>query len=247
MMKFEIKNRFDGKVLYSGDHETLKDAVKAAYLSGANLYGAYLYGAYLYGANLSGADLSGADLSGANLSGANLSGADLSGADLSGAYLYGANLSGAYLYGAYLYGANLSGADLSGADLSGADLSGAYLYGANLSGADLSKIRADFFEVLDAAPFEVGMLRIALEEGWVDGSTYSGECACLVGTIAKARLCSDVNMLEGLKPDANRPAERWFVAIKPGLPITYPVVEITLKWIDEWIAERTAQYQESLS
>jgi hypothetical protein len=69
-MKYEIKNRFDGVVIYSGDYGSLRECVldavsKKAYLSGANLSGAYLSGAYLSGANLSRANLSGADLSGA--------------------------------------------------------------------------------------------------------------------------------------------------------------------------------------
>jgi hypothetical protein len=100
-MKFEIKNRFNGRVIFSLETESMKLCVEAAWKAGANLSRA----------NLSGADLSRANLSGANLSGANLSGANLSGANLSRANLSRANLSRA----------NLSGADLSGADLSRAD------------------------------------------------------------------------------------------------------------------------------
>jgi uncharacterized protein YjbI with pentapeptide repeats len=115
-MKFEIKHRFTGSVLFSLETDSLKLCVEAAVKSGANL-------------------------TGANLSGADLSGANLRGADLTGAYLYGANLSRANLSRANLYGANLSGANLSRANLYRADLSGADLRGSNLSGADLSKIK----------------------------------------------------------------------------------------------------------
>ncbi|WP_257218443.1 pentapeptide repeat-containing protein, partial [Bordetella bronchiseptica] len=79
-MKFEIKNRWTGAVLFTADvpEETesgmvarvaLEQAVKAdAYLAGANLAGAYLAGAYLAGArNLAGAYLADANLAGANL------------------------------------------------------------------------------------------------------------------------------------------------------------------------------------
>ena len=66
-MKFEIKSRFDGKILFELETESIKICIEAAIKSGANLSGA----------NLSGANLSDADLSGANLSGANLSDADL--------------------------------------------------------------------------------------------------------------------------------------------------------------------------
>ena len=119
-VKFEIKNRWTGSVLfeYEKENNTLKDTVEKAIEEGADLRGAYLEGAYLRGANLRGAYLEGANLRGADLEGANLRGANLRGANLRGAYLEGANLRGAYLEGAYL----------EGADLEGANLRGAYLY-----------------------------------------------------------------------------------------------------------------------
>jgi hypothetical protein len=137
-MKFEIKSRFNGKILFSLETESIKLCLEAAINSGANLSDANLSDANLSDANLSGANLSGANLSGANLSGANLYCANLYCANLSGADLYCANLSCANLSGADLSDANLSGANLSGANLSGANLSGANLSGANLSGANLS-------------------------------------------------------------------------------------------------------------
>ena len=54
-MKFEIKSRFTGAVLFSLECDSWKVCIEAAVKSGADLYGA----------NLSGANLSGADLSGA--------------------------------------------------------------------------------------------------------------------------------------------------------------------------------------
>jgi hypothetical protein len=185
-VKFEIKNRWTGAVQFACDLSAdvagkiyrfqLGFAVEAAAAAKAYLSGAYLSGAYLSGANLSGANLSGADLSGADLSDANLSGANLS-----DAYLSGANLSGADLWGA-----NLSGADLWGANLSGADLSDA-----NLSGANLSDIKADFLSAVLRLPNELEAFRAAIIGGKIDGSTYSGECACLAGTLAKARGLED--------------------------------------------------------
>jgi len=121
-MKFEIKHRFSGAVLFSLETESMRLCVEAAVESSADLRGA----------NLCDADLRRIDLRGADLSGANLRDADLRRIDLRDANLCDADLSGADLFGA-----NLSGADLSGADLSGADLFGANLYGADLSGADL--------------------------------------------------------------------------------------------------------------
>ena len=86
-MKFEIKSRWNGAVLFSVKIDSWKLAVEAAVKSSANLRGANLSDANLSGANLSGANLRDADLCGANLYGANLRGADLCGANL-----YGANL-----------------------------------------------------------------------------------------------------------------------------------------------------------
>ena len=111
-MKFEIKSRFSGAVLFSLETESIKLCVEAAVKSRADLRGANLDGADLYGANLCGANLDGADLYGADLCGANLDGADL----------YGANLCGADLRGAYVRGAYLRGADLRGAKLKYGDI-----------------------------------------------------------------------------------------------------------------------------
>ena len=68
-MKFEIKSRWSGAVLFSIETENWKLAVEAgvkakADLSGANLSEANLSGANLYGADLHGADLREADLAG---------------------------------------------------------------------------------------------------------------------------------------------------------------------------------------
>src|SRR5580700_10222822 len=217
-MLIELKSRWDGKVLFSHEAEensvklTLEMAVKAK-------------------VNLSGANLSGADLRCAYLRGAYLRGAYLSGADLSGA-----NLIGAYLRGADLSGANLSGANLSGADLSGANLIGAYLRGAILRGANLEATKADFIAVIEQAPNEVPALISALQEGRVDGSTYSGECSCLVGTIATAQGL-DVDSDEfKIKKDSSRPAERFFLGIRKGdTPENNPLSKIALGWAKDWL------------
>ena len=164
------------------------------------------------------ADLSGADLSGANLRGANLGGADLGGADLGDADLRDADLRDAYL----------RGADLSGANLRGADLGGAYL-----DERALRPIRADLFDVLLRARDEVPALLDTLRAGKIDGSTYEGDCACLAGTIAKARHV-DYRALGFI--DSSRPIERWFTGIKEGdTPENSTIAKITEGWIVEFM------------
>jgi uncharacterized protein YjbI with pentapeptide repeats len=216
MTKIEIKNQWNRAVIYSCDVPddvpsgmAFRHALEKAVANGADLSGAYLSSAYLSSANLRGAYLRGADLSGADLSGA-----DLSGADLSGAYLSGADLSSAYLRGAYLRGADLSGA--------------------NLSGANLSEQKNDFWAILLHAPAEIQGLRLALIEGRVDGSTYEGPCACLVGTIANVRNANYQDI--GIKPDSSRPAEQWFMYIKKGdTPETNQISRFTVEWLDEFV------------
>jgi hypothetical protein len=126
-------------------------------------------------------------------------------------------------------------ANLSWVDLGGEDLGGANLSGANLSRANLSRARDDLYDVLSAAPAEVPGLLAALRAGRVDGSTYDGECACLVGTIANVRGCS-YRDLEMMLPNSDRPAEVLFLAIRRGdTPATNPIARITEGWIQEWL------------
>jgi hypothetical protein len=129
-MKIEIKNRYSGTIIITGEYENVRDAVLKAKKNGADLRGADLRGADLRSADLSGADLRSADLRSADLRSADLSGADLRSADLRSA-----DLSGADLRGADLRSADLRGADLCSADLRGADLRSADLRSADLSGA----------------------------------------------------------------------------------------------------------------
>ena len=169
-------------------------------------------------------------------SGANLRSANLRSADLGGANLCSADLRSADLGGANLGGANLCSANLRSADLGGANLGGANLRSANLGGADLQPIRADFYDVLSHAGKEVPALIDALKNGRVDGSTYTGECSCLVGTIATARGVDVYGDDFGIQTDSNRPAERFFMGIRKGdTPETNQVSKIALEWAESWL------------
>ena len=184
LVKFEIKNRWSGKVIFSHECKSIKEAVAALKPD--------------------------ADLRDADLRDADLSGADLSGADL-------------------------RDADLRGADLRSADLIGADLRGANLRGANLTPIRDDIWAVLSAAPAEVPALRSALAEGRINGSAYSGECCCLVGTLGKAHGGNET-CIPGLAPNAARPAEMFFLPNRPGQTAeTSQHVKLALEWVDQWL------------
>ena len=170
------------------------------------------------------------------------SGANLSGAELGGANLRGAELIGADLRDADLRDADLSCANLSGAELSGAELRDADLRGANLSCANLTPIRDDIWAVLSSAPREVPALIDALKAGRVDGSTYSGECSCLIGTIARTRATAIEN-LGSLKPNSSRPAECFFMGICKGdTPETNQFSALALQWSQEWLDNMRAAF-----
>lgn len=128
-----------------------------------------------------------------------------------------------------------SGVDLRYANLSGVDLRGADLRGADLSGVDLRGFRDDVWAVLSSAPREAGAVLAALQDGKVDGSTYPGTYACLVGTIANARGCN-YEQLGALKPASSRLAETWFMQIKPGhTPVNHEPTRIAAEWVAQWL------------
>ena len=90
--------------------------------------------------------------------------------------------------------------------------------------------------MLSSAPAEVSALRAALAEGRVDGSTYTGDCCCLVGTLANARHCK-YDAIPTLQPNAARPAERFFEAIRKGdTPETSQFSKLAVEWVDVWLA-----------
>jgi len=188
-MKYEIKHRWTGKIIYQGEAESFRALVVAAVGAGANLARAYLAGADLAGADLTRADLTRADLTGANLAGADLTRADLTRADLTGANLAGAYLAGAYLAGADLTRADLTRAYLAGADLAGADLTGAYLAGADLAGAKgISKLRTSPLYMLLHQVGKIRAYKLVNSRG--EGPQYGG-IAYKVGATVKVDADTD--------------------------------------------------------
>lgn len=134
-----------------------------------------------------------------------------------------------------LKGANLKGADLRGADLVGADLEGAYLGGANLDSLQIRSYKHDLWGILLRFRSEIPGLIAAIKKGKIDGSVYSGECCCLIGTVANIQGC-DVNSFGDEIKDHNSPIEQWFQQIKPGhTPENYKPSAMVLEWIEEFL------------
>ena len=110
----------------------------------------------------------------------------------------------------------------------------ANLRDANLGGANLTVIRDDLWAVLCSAPTEAASLRQALLDGQVDGTQYEGKCACLVGSLAKAKGCRYTD-IPGLTPNSQRPSERFFAAILPDhTPANSQFAKLAVEWIDQW-------------
>ncbi len=140
--------------------------------------------------------------------------------------LYGANLRGANLRDADLRDANLYGADLRGANLRGADLRGADLHGADLRGADLAKLPTDYINqcsrdmlfIFQCLKAELPAFREKLIAGEIDGTQYSGDCACLIGTMGKIdggidKVCQTIPFYE---KGTHNGGEAWFLNIHKG-------------------------------
>jgi hypothetical protein len=118
---------------------------------------------------------------------------------------------------------------------------------ADLRWADLSEAKdvpsvigdahRDIEAVLDATDHAQAVLD-AIYAGRVDGSTYRGECSCLLGTIARASNC-DVGQLTREK-DATSPAEQFFLSIRPGhTPENSAHAALAAAWIELWVAKQT--------
>ncbi len=212
MFKAKLKiNSVLGTVIWESEKETVKEAVEEKNKIDADLRGANLYGADLYDANLRGA----------NLRDANLRGADLRDADLRGANLYGADLRGANLRGADLRDANLRGANLYDANLRGADLRGANLRGANLEKLPtdyINQASRDILFIFGCLKSELPEFRKKLIAGEIDGTQYSGECACLIGTMGNLdggidKVCKTIPFYE---KGTHNAGESWFLNIHKG-------------------------------
>ena len=199
-MKFNIKSRFTGKVIFIAEINASEDCD---------------YGLKL-GMAVKQAIKQGVDLRGLNLKGANLEGSDLRGADLAYADLERSNLVGVNLQNANLTGANLRYANLEGLDL---------------EDVNLEPIKKDMFEVLSRAIPEIPMLKKAIIDGRINGSTYTGECACLCGTIEKGGRFNGACDMR----DSERPIERFFLGIGVGdTPETSQFSKLALEWIEEF-------------
>ena len=125
-------------------------------------------------------------------------------------------------------------ADLTDANLTDADLTDANLTRANLTDADLLMFKSDLWRVLLMYKTEVSGLKNAIICGRINGSVYSGECACLKGTIANVKGC-EIDLLPNITKSTSEPSEQWFLQFKEGQnPENSKTMKLTLDWIEEF-------------
>lgn len=108
---------------------------------------------------------------------------------------------------------------------------------------DLSEIKTDVILAILRMPDELEALRDAIQNGRIDGYSYSGDCSCLAGTLAAAAGISDYcgeTIGEGVgafhsSMDSLR--ERFFSTIHPGhTPDNTGTSATALLWVEEAIA-----------
>jgi len=106
---------------------------------------------------------------------------------------------------------------------------------ADLSSADLRSFKHDLWGILIRYKNEVSELVNYIKEGKINGSCYSGECCCLMGTFAKIKNLSIEDNKFSIK-DSSSPAEHWFTMIKPGdTPENNFASKMALEWIEEFL------------
>lgn len=81
---------------------------------------------------------------------------------------------------------------------------------------------------------EVAGLKQHMIDGQIDGSVYTGKCACLKGTIANVKHCA-IEEIPTLIKASHEPAERWFMQFTEGMtPENSNAMKVTLDWVNEF-------------
>lgn len=126
-----------------------------------------------------------------------------------------------------------------------------YIQDCDLLDMDLAK--RNIYAIYDKNPKEViGVLK-AIDEGRIDGTLYTGKCACLIGTIGQLRGLAEKRTYDwDVEPsilntfnkeiwsiDFMSPAEQFFIKILEGdTPSTSEYSKFARKWTIEWLEQK---------
>ena len=170
-MKIQIKNRFNGSILF--EHECKYNNIKLTLIEGikanADLSNADLSNEDLRNCDLRNCDLSYCDLSGSNFSGSILRNADLRNCNFRNCILRNCDLSGSNFSGSNLTNADLRNCILRNCDLRNCDLSGSNFSGSNLINADLRNCILPIFSKWSFSIIKNEIIKIGCKEKTIFG------------------------------------------------------------------------------
>jgi uncharacterized protein YjbI with pentapeptide repeats len=237
-----VGSRFDGSS-FDGSSFVGSRFVGSRFV-GSSFVGSRFVGSRFVGSSFVGSRFVGSRFDGSSFVGSRFVGSRFDGSSFDGSSFVGSSFDGSSFVGSRFVGSRFVGSRFVGSRFVGSSFDGS----TDNPGHPFYGIRLDVWAILDAAPGEVAALREKMLAGEIDGSVYQGECACLCGTIANAQGVPYTD-LEGITPDAERPAERWFGPIRRGDKptdnldaddITDGVYALTiaLRWVDQWLESR---------
>lgn len=113
---------------------------------------------------------------------------------------------------------------------------------ANLREANWEDVLDDFLPKLTALINEVPFLYKSIIDGKVNGSTYTGECACFIGTMANARKCEYTELESVVAIDSSSPTEKFFLGIKKGdTPENNPLSLLAKGWVEQFMNDNSVK------
>jgi hypothetical protein len=227
MEKFDVLNRWTGKVQFTAEIETTPDMARGWKLRLAVAWALAnsmpVKSAMLDGADFtdyicpSGSRFDGSSFVDSSFDGSSFVGSSFVGSSFVGSSFVGSSFDDSSFDGSSFVGSSFDGSSFVGSSFVGSSFDGSSFVGSSFVGSSFDDssfdgecdAKADFIEVISRARLEIPAMVKALREGRVNGSTYEGECACLVGTLENAGAT-------GLPHDSERPIERWFMMISEG-------------------------------
>ena len=253
--KFNVHNRWTGEVAFTAEIEVTSDMSRGWQLRLAVVW-ALANSVPCTDLNLNGADFTGwkcpegsrfvcSRFDGSSFDGSRFDGSSFDGSRFVGSSFVGSSFVGSSFDGSRFVGSSFDGSSFVGSSFVGSSFDGSRFVGSSFDGSSFvgssfdgeGDAKQDFLSIISDARDEIAGLIAALRDGRINGSVYSGDCACLVGTIANLRGV-DVRTLHC---DSSRPAEKWFLMIsegdRPGYssPGGYASGK-ALEWAEEYIA-----------
>ena len=233
-----VGSHFDGSS-FDGSHFD-GSSFDGSRFDGSRFIGSHFVGSHFDGSRFVGSHFDGSRFDGSRFDGSHFVGSHFVRSSFIGSRFDGSRFIGSHFDGSRFVRSSFIGSHFVGSHFDGSRFVGSHFDGSRFDGSRFDgegDAKQDFLSIISDARDEIAGLIAALRDGRINGSVYSGDCACLVGTIANLRGV-DVRTLHC---DSSRPAEKWFLMIsegdKPGYssPGGYASGK-ALEWAEEYIA-----------